>query len=121
MRSLEESCQVNGLALAPDTLASILAREHLLQIGDYQFRIMKNRIDADDFAAMCRRVLDGSGRGAIATTRLFYEQASDVLEGALRAAFQAINQRVASPIERGQNQEAWEALFLTFRGETASD
>jgi Domain of unknown function (DUF4388) len=121
MRSLEESCQANGLALAPDTLASILARERLLRIGDYQFRIVKNRIDADDFAAMCRRVLDGSGRGAIATTKLFYEQASDVLEGALRAAFQAINQRVASPIERGQNQEAWEALFFTFRGETASD
>jgi hypothetical protein len=35
----------------------------------------------------------------------------------LRTTFQAINARIASPLERMQNQEAWEALFLGFQGE----
>jgi hypothetical protein len=37
------------------------------------------------------------------------------LQQALRAAFEAINARIASPQDRAQNQEAWEALFQTLQ------
>jgi Domain of unknown function (DUF4388) len=120
MRTLEESCQANGLSLSPDTLAAILSREGLLGVEGYRFRIENNRIATEEFAAFCRQVFDGSARGAIGASKLFYERCADVLQRALGAAFLAINSRVASPIERAQNQEAWEALFLTFRGETTS-
>jgi hypothetical protein len=120
MRTLEESCQANGLSLSPDTLASILSREGLLGVEGYRFRIENNRIATEEFAAFCRQVFDGSARGAIGASKLFYDRCADVLQRALGAAFLAINSRVASPIERAQNQEAWEALFLTFRGETTS-
>lgn len=120
MHSLEESCQVSGLSLAPDTLLSILGREGLLGIGEYRFRIENNRINADDFGAFCRRVLDGSARGAIGAGKVFYDKAADVLLAALAASFHSINGRIASPVERAQNQEAWEALFLTFRGEPSA-
>src|SRR6185437_7750060 len=39
MRSLHDACVANGLNLAPDTLAIVLAREELTGIEDYQFRI----------------------------------------------------------------------------------
>lgn len=117
MQALAESCQASGLSLAPDTLAMILSREGVLGIGEYRFRIENNRLDVDDFAAFCRRVLDGSTRSAMGTAKSFYDAAFAVLQEALRASFQAINARIASPIERAQNQEAWEALFLTFQGE----
>lgn len=117
METLAKSCQTSGLSLAPDTLATILSREGLVGIGDYRFHIERNRLDVDDFAAFCKRVIDGSSRNAIGATKSFYDAAYEVLQGALRASFQAINARIASPIERAQNQEAWEALFLTFVGE----
>jgi hypothetical protein len=120
MSTLEEACRANGLSLAPDTLASILSREGLVGVEGYRFHIDNNRLATDEFATFCRHVFDGSARGAIGASKLFYEQSSDVLQRALGAAFVAINSRVASPIERAQNQEAWEALFLTFRGEPTS-
>ncbi len=117
MQTLEEACQLNGLSLAGTTLTSILETERLSGIDNYRFRVENNRIAVDDFAAYSRRVLDGSARSAIGAAKLFYDKASEVLTRALGASFQAINSRVASPIERTQNQEAWEALFSTFRGE----
>ncbi|HEX8036984.1 MAG TPA: DUF4388 domain-containing protein [Ktedonobacterales bacterium] len=119
MRTLEEACQSSGLGLSPDTLASILSREGLLGIDNYRFHVEHNRLDVDNFAAFCRQVLDGTSRGALGSANLFYETCLDVLQRALAASFNAINARVASPIERAQNQEAWEALFLTFRGESS--
>lgn len=117
MRALEEACQSSQLGLSPDTLASILSREGLLGIDNYRFRVERNRIDVDDFAAFCRQMLDGTSRGALGSAKHFYEKCLDVLQRALVASFNAINSRIASPVERAQNQEAWEALFLTFRGE----
>lgn len=117
MEALEESCQSSGLSLAPETLTTILSRERLVGIGEYRFRVERNRLDVDDFATFCRRVIDGSSRNAIGATKSFYDAAYVILQSALRASFQAINARIASPIERTQNQEAWEALFLTFEGE----
>ncbi|HLZ20773.1 MAG TPA: DUF4388 domain-containing protein [Ktedonobacterales bacterium] len=117
MQTLGESCQSSGLSLAPETLSTILSRERLVGIGEYRFRIENNRLDVDDFATYCRRVIDGSSRNAMGATKPFYDAAYEVLHSALRASFQAINTRIASPIERAQNQEAWEALFLTFQGE----
>jgi hypothetical protein len=119
MRSLHDACVANGLSLAPDTLAIVLAREDLTGIEGYQFRIENNRIDVDDFSRFVRRVFEGSVRGQMKATKVFYEQAMDLLMDALAAAFKAINARIASPIERKQNQEAWEALFSTFRGQSA--
>jgi hypothetical protein len=120
MQTLEEACQYNGLSLAPDTLQSLLARERLLRIGDYQLKVQGNRVDVDDFASYCHRQFEGSARTAIGATKDFYDISADMLLRALGAAFQAINSRVASPMERVQNQEAWEALFLTFRGEQST-
>ncbi len=117
MKALEDECQENGLSLAPDTLLTILSREGLLGLHDYQFRIANNRIDSDHLASYCREVLENSTRNSIGSAKAFYEQFADLLQHALVAAFQAINTRVASPIERAQNQEAWEALFLTLHGE----
>ncbi len=117
MKALEDECEENGLSLAPDTLLSILSREDLLGLDSYRFRIAHNRIDVDHFSAYCREALENSTRNAIGTAKAFYEQFADLLQDALVAAFQAINSRVASPIERAQNQEAWEALFLTLHGE----
>ncbi|MFI5274434.1 MAG: DUF4388 domain-containing protein [Ktedonobacterales bacterium] len=114
MAAFGEACQANGLSLAPDTLASLLAEQGLTGIGEYQFKIERNRIDLDDFQHFCKRVLDGSARGAIETAKVFYDSVFGVLEGGLEATFEAINARVASPVERTQNREAWEALFLTF-------
>src|SRR5262249_35828232 len=117
MRALDEACQMNGLSLASDTLATILTRGQLEGIDDYFFRVEDNWLDVDDFAGYCRQMLDGTSRGAIGGAKAFYERAMDVLVRALDAAFHAINARIASPLERAQNQEAWEALFSTFRGE----
>lgn len=116
MRSLEESCHLTGLTLAPDTLNMILEREGLVGVENYRFRVEHNRIDTDEFTAFCKQVFDGA-RGAIGASKSFYDRCSDILERALGAAFESINARIASPLERAQNQEAWEALFLTFRGE----
>jgi hypothetical protein len=117
MQALEEACQQTGLTLSPETLMGLMSREDLLRIGNYEFRIRNNRIDLDDFAAFCRRSFEGTARNAIGAAKQFYDVTAGVLERALAAAFAAINARIASPVERAQNQEAWEALFLTFRGE----
>jgi hypothetical protein len=117
MKALEDECQENGLSLAQDTLLSILSREGLLGMNGFQFRIANNRIDIDHLTAYCREMLENSARTSIGSAKAFYEQFADLLQRALVAAFQAINTRVASPIERAQNQEAWEALFLTLQDE----
>jgi hypothetical protein len=117
MRSLENACRENELALSPDTLAGILAKEHLLGVADYQFRIQNNQIDVEDFAAFARKRLEAA-RGVAGADEAFSDAASAVLQSALAAAFQAINSRVASPTHRAQNQEAWESLFLSFQQPT---
>ncbi len=113
MRSLEEACQLNNLGLAPDTLATILVKEQITGVEAYQFRVQNNRIDVDDFAAFVRKRLDAL-RSSPAGEREFYAAASAQLQGALAAAFQAINARVVLPNFRTENQTAWEALFQTF-------
>lgn len=117
MQNLEEACQLAGLNLSPDTLSTLLAREHLLNIGDYELKVHDNRIDTDDLAAFCRRSFEGTARTAIGATKPFYDMTFTILQRGLETAFQAINARVAAPEERVQNQEAWEALFQTLRGE----
>ena len=51
MLTLEEACRNQHLGLAPDTLAILLARERLTGVSGYDFKIDRNRIDVDDFAA----------------------------------------------------------------------
>jgi len=120
MRALEDACQENGLTLAPDTLANLLARENLLAVEDYQLKIDRNRLDVDDFVAFSRRRLDSAGRASSGPARQFYEAAAAILERCLAAAFGAINSRIASPTERAENQTAWEALFTGFRGQPSA-
>src|SRR5262249_47783236 len=79
MRPLEEACRINGLSLASDTLATILAREGLGGIDDHTFGVENNQLNVEDFAAYCRRMLDGSSRSAIGGAKPFYERAMDVL------------------------------------------
>jgi hypothetical protein len=118
MRTLEEACLATGLSLAPDTLLTLLSREQLLTIGPYELKVRQNRVDVEDFAAFCHRTFEGTARNALGATKDFYDVTADVLQRGLAAAFEAINARIASPVERVQNQEAWEALFLTFRGDS---
>jgi hypothetical protein len=119
MRTLEEACLATGLSLAPDTLLSLLSREQLLGIGpSYELKVRQNRVDLEDFSTFCHHTFEGSARNALGATKDFYDVTAAVLQRGLAAAFEAINSRIASPVERVQNQEAWEALFLTFRGDS---
>jgi hypothetical protein len=120
MHALEEACRENGLTLSPNTLATLFGREGLHSVQGYQFRVTNNRIDIADFALFCRRIFESTARSMIGGPKVFYDQMSDVLQRGLEAAFHAINARIASPIERVQNQEAWEALFMTFRGQPSA-
>jgi hypothetical protein len=116
MDNLSETCEQNGLNLAPDTLEKLLVRENLAQINAYPLPIANNHILLEDFSQHCRYYF-GSRHAGVTEAVKFYHEASDLLQRALRAAFQAINARIASPIERMQNQETWEALFIGFQGE----
>jgi hypothetical protein len=119
MSTLEEACLVTGLSLAPDTLLSLLSREQLLGIGpSYELKVRQNRVDLEDFSAFCHHTFEGTARNALGATKDFYDVTAAVLQRGLAAAFEAINARIASPVERVQNQEAWEALFITFRGDS---
>lgn len=115
MRNLTETCAHNGINLSPDTLYSLLERENLLRVAGYTLKIQDNQIDIDDFTQYCRSYLDP--RNVDPAAGKFHDRASALLQRALRATFQAINARIASPLERMQNQEAWDALFLSFQGE----
>lgn len=117
MRSLEDVCRANGLGFPPDTLQAILNRERLVGVGQYQLRIENNHVNVEHFAAYCRQALGGT----MGAAKAFYDEWFNLLIDALAAAFESINGRVASPLERSQNQEAWEALFLTFRDDGTSE
>jgi Domain of unknown function (DUF4388) len=119
MHSLEEACRNQNLGFAPDTLAILLARERLTSINGYEFKINQNRIDIDDFATFCKRSFDM--RSHLQVGAEFYQTALETLLHALGAAFEAINGRIASPRSRSQNEEVWEALFATFRGQAFPD
>ncbi|HEY7349782.1 MAG TPA: DUF4388 domain-containing protein [Ktedonobacterales bacterium] len=115
MSNLAETYEQNGISLSPDTLVSLLERDGLDRIPGYTLKIQDNQIDIDDFTHYCRGYLDR--RNVDQTAGEFHDMASDALQRALRATFQAINGRIVSPLERMQNQEAWDALFLGFQGE----
>lgn len=117
MKALEDACREGGLSLAPDTLNTLLAQRGLFGVDSYRFRIANNQIDVDDFTSYCRDALNNATRGSLGNTKLIYDRCSTVLQSALVAAFESINARVALPLERQQNREAWEALLMTIRGE----
>ncbi|HZC08062.1 MAG TPA: DUF4388 domain-containing protein [Ktedonobacterales bacterium] len=114
MQALAETYRANDVALATDTLATLLERHGIYGVGDYLFVIENNRIAIDDFAAYCRKVFDSSARAADGAPSPLFVEYRNHLEHALSLAFHAINARISSPAERVQNQEAWEALFMTF-------
>jgi len=87
-----------------------LARENLLYMGNYEFKIVQNHVDVENFAALCHEVLNGN----IQQARDFYDEASDVLQRILRCVFEMINSRVAALDERLENQVIWEAMFSQF-------
>lgn len=120
MSHLEEVCVLNGLALLPETLATLLARDGLDQVYDYRIKIARNRINIADFTHYCHRVFVASQRDQLASTQLFYDYVFNTLERALTATFKAINARVTSPEERAHHQEAWEAFFQTIREQGSS-
>lgn len=114
MDALEETYRANDVQVHRDTLANVLEREGIVGVGKYRFIIENNRINLDDFAVYCRRVLDTTARGSEAGPSPLFIEYRDELQRALASAFHAINDRIASPAERVQNQEAWEALFAAF-------
>ncbi len=109
MDALAEMCQANGAELDPKTLESLLVREKLRYMGNYKFIIDQNHIDVDNFTSLCREVL-----GGVHSSAEFYDEASIVLQRMLRCVFDMINSRVASLVERLENQEVWEAMFTQF-------
>jgi hypothetical protein len=116
MGNLTETYRANGLALSDTSLQELLVRERVTGIDGYQFKIRDNQIDIEDFSQHCRRSLSGLETAGISTAADFFNHATQVLLHILRATFMAINSRVSSPIERQQNQEAWEALLAGFAG-----
>jgi hypothetical protein len=110
MEALAETCHANGTELDPNTLESLLARENLRYMGNYKFIIRNNRIDVENFTALCHEVLHGD----IQRSAEFYEEAMSVLSRILRVIFETINSRVASLYERLENQEVWETIFDLF-------
>lgn len=110
MDALTDTCRAKGIDLDWNTLRTTLARENLLYMGNYDFKIVQNHIDVENFTALCYEVLNGN----ILKARDFYDEASDVLQRILRCVFEMINSRVASLDERLENQEVWEAMFSQF-------
>jgi hypothetical protein len=110
MNALAETCRVNGTDLGPDTLENLLTRHNLRYLGTYRFIIYNNNIDVDDFALLCRGILQGD----IVKANDFFQEASIVLQNILLLLFDTINGRVASLYERLENQEVWEAMFTQF-------
>ncbi|RAQ96311.1 DUF4388 domain-containing protein [Thermogemmatispora tikiterensis] len=110
MEALAETCRANGTDLDPNTLEALLTREHLRYMGNYKFIIQNNRIDVENFTALCHEVLHGD----LQRSKEFYEEALSVLSRILRVIFETINSRVASLYERLENQEVWEAFFSLF-------
>jgi hypothetical protein len=110
MDALADTCRANGTELDPNTLESLLSREHLRYMGNYKFIISNNHIDVENFTALCHEVLHGD----IQRSAEFYDEASTVLLRILRVIFETINSRVASLYERLENQDVWEALFAQF-------
>ena len=110
MDALAETCRARGAELDPNTLKSLLYREKLRYMGNYEFKIDQNHTDVDNFKALCYEVLSSN----MQQTADLYDEASLVLQRILRCIFDTINSRVASLDERLENQEVWEAMFTQF-------
>jgi hypothetical protein len=110
MDALAETCRARGADLDPNTLKSLLSRENLRYMGNYEFKVDQNHIDVDNFKSLCYEVLSTN----MEQTQDFYDEAVIVLQRILRRIFDTINSRVASLDERLENQEVWEAMFEQF-------
>lgn len=110
MDALAQTCKANGIELDPHTLEALLVREKLRYVGNYKFILGQNEIDVENFTSLCHEILGGEMRKSVD----FYDEASIVLQRMLRAVFDMINSRVASLVERLENQEVWEAMFTQF-------
>ncbi len=110
MDALADACRANNTILDANTLASILIREGLTNIGSYNFMIEQNHIDVEHFTTLCLNILQGDLKNA----ERFYTDASAILQRILNIVFESINSRIANPRERVENQEVWEALFEQF-------
>ena len=110
MDALAETCRARGAELDPNTLRTLLYRERLRYMGNYEFKIEQNHIDVDNFKSLCYEVLSVN----IQQTEDFFDEASSVLQRILRTVFDTINARVVSLDERLENQEVWEAMFTQF-------
>ncbi|MGI9056967.1 MAG: DUF4388 domain-containing protein [Ktedonobacteraceae bacterium] len=110
MDALAETCRARGAELDLNTLRTLLYRERLRYMGNYEFKIEQNHIDVDNFKSLCYEILSVN----IQQTEDFYDEASSVLQRILRTVFGTINARVVSLDERLENQEVWEAMFTQF-------
>src|SRR6266700_5766862 len=110
MDALAETCRARGAELDPNTLRSLLSRENLRYMGNYEFKVDQNHIDVDNFKSLCYEVLSTN----MEQTQDFYDEAVIVLQRILRRIFDTINSRVVSLDERLENQEVWEAMFEQF-------
>ncbi len=110
MDALAETCRARGVDLDPNTLKSLLSRENLRYMGNYEFKVDQNHIDVDNFKSLCYEVLSTN----MEQTQDFYDEAVIVLQRILRRIFDTINSRVVSLDERLENQEVWEAMFEQF-------
>jgi hypothetical protein len=110
MDALAQTFRSNGVELDSNTLKSLMTNEKLCNMGTYEFQVVQNHIDVNNFTSLCYNVLSGD----IKKAKGFYDEASAVLCRLLCAIFDSINARVANPRERLENQEVWEAMFDQF-------
>ena len=110
MDALAETCRARGADLDPNTLITLLYRERLRYMGNYEFKVDQNHIEVDNFKSLCYEVLSTN----MQQTQDFYDEAVIVLQRILRCIFDTINSRVVSLDERLENQEVWDAMFEQF-------
>jgi hypothetical protein len=110
MDALAEACHANGTDVDPNTLRTLMLNENLWNLGNYEFKVEQNHIDVENFSALCQEVMGNDMK----KTALFYDEASTVLQRLLSCIFEMINSRIASPRERLENKEVWEAMFEQF-------
>jgi len=111
MEALVEAVRAKEIELDINMLRDLLINENLTNIGNYHFIIEYNHIDVNDFRNLCNAVLSDHVRE---DANDFYDVTFSVFLNILRVLFSTINARTASPRERLENQEAWEAMFEQF-------
>jgi hypothetical protein len=111
MEALAEAWAHNNLPIAPDSLVSLLQREHCAVIVDYSLHIERNHIAIDELTAYLRQLQANARR---MNDGRDLQAAYMALSAGLRVVFATINARNEDPQDRAFHEAAWTALFDEF-------